>query len=403
MLHTFSHIICAPLAAARLFALGAVMLLLAFAPVRGDEVDRRVREAITRLSHHSFSVRTRAERTLRQIGAPARQPLVEALSDHDAETRQAARRILQHILRERLYAQIRQFRTIGPDATDSPIAGWLFFRDHVGDSFNAREHFIAAVRAEPVLIESLELDPTYSSEALQSRTQTLYDALIRNPGRNPGGAQGPGPSTATSFASVSALLIVAANSQVPLEDDTAQKLFQLMQHSGLTHQLTAEDQPSTRRLVGHFVRRSAGTPLAYQMLWLSMQCNLPEGLVPAEVIIREKTPQPYVLQNAMLAIAKLGDREHVPLLESYLEDEKPVNNRRSSGFQPQIRDVALAATIHLHGKDPKQFGFTHLRPNSHTLFQPGTMGFDSPEKRKAAFARWSEWKTQRPTDSPEAP
>jgi len=54
--------------------------------------------------------------------------------------------------------------------------------------------------------------------------------------------------------------------------------------------------------------------------------------------------------------------------------------------------VALATTIHLHGKNPKDFGFSHLRPNQQTLYQAGTMGFASPEQRKVAFDRWNAWK-----------
>jgi hypothetical protein len=94
----------------------------------------------------------------------------------------------------------------------------------------------------------------------------------------------------------------------------------------------------------------------------------------------------------MLAIAKLGDQGHIPILEPYLSNDQPVNNQRGNGFQPLVRDVALATTIHLHGKNPKDFGFTHLRPNKQTLFQAGSMGFTNPQEREATFERWNSWK-----------
>ena len=350
----------------------------------------QITEAIRNLSHHSFSVRTRAERTLRNIGMAAQDQLINALDHADVETQRAARRILQQVLRDRLRHQVRQFTMQGPRAADPALPGWAFYRNHVGDDPIARSDFVAAVLAEPVLLESLQQDPAYRGQALQSRTQTLYDVLIRNPGRDPSARQGPGTSSVTSIASVSALLIVAADDSTPLEDQTAQKIFQLMQHAGVTQGLNADGESATRRLVGHFVRRSSGTPLAYQMLWLSMQCNLPEGLIPAEAILQEKTPQPYILQNAMLAIAKLGNEQHLALLEPFLEVETPINNRRNSGFQPLVQDVALAASIHLHGKNPKEFGFAQLRTNTHTLFQAGSIGFNNPKERKAAFRRWNQ-------------
>ncbi len=360
-----------------------------------------IARAIDDLSHHSFSVRTRAEQQLLQIGGPAETALIDALSNSDPETRRSARHILQHILTERLYHQIRQFSKAGPEAVSPPLPGWSFYSEHVGDDTESQDSFVDAVLAEPVLLESLSQDASYSSQALRSRTQTLYDKLIRNPGRNPSGSSGPGTSSVTSVGSVMALLIVAANHTTDLDEQTAQKLFQLMNYSGLTQNLMetvdGDSNRSTphRRLVGHFVRRSAGTSLAYQMLWLSMQYNLTEGLVPAEMIVREKNPQPYVLQNAMLAIAKLGDQEHISMLVPYLSNEQPVNNRRGNGFQPLIRDVALATTIHLHGQNPKDFGFTHIRPNKQTLFQAGSMGFISPKQREAAFTRWNTWKATR--------
>ena len=376
--------------AAVAFLLSLLSLLLAPCLLAADA--DAIIDAIAELSHHSFSVRTHAEHKLLRIGSPAHEALIDALNHDDPETRRSARRILEQIQNDRLYMQIRQFTTQGPDAATPPLPGWSFYREHIGHDAVARADFVEAVRAEPVLLESLDQDSTYSSQALQSRAQTLYNALIRNPGQNPSGVQGPGSSTVTSTGSVAALLIVAANNATTLDEQTAQKIFQLMNYSGLTQNLMLDEHTTHRRLVGHFVRRSAGTSLSYQMLWLSMQYNLPEGLVPAEMIIREKSPQPYVLQNAMLAIAKLGDENHIALLEPYLSNDQPVNNRRGSGFQPLVRDVALATTIHLHGKNPKDFGFSHLRPNQQTLFQAGTMGFASPEQRKVAFDSWNAWK-----------
>ena len=384
-------------------ALFATLLVGSVATNLAANDENLISQAIADLSHNSFAVRTRAEKNLLEIGPPAQNALVDALAHGDAETRQSARRILEYILTERLYLQVQQFTKLGPEAVTPPLPGWEFYQEHVGNDAQSQASFIEAVLAEPVLLESLTQNSSYSSQALQSRTYTLYNALIRNPGRSPGGSNGPGTSMVTSTGSVMALLVVAANNATNLDEQTAQKIFQLMNYSRLTQNLAQDEPTPQRRLVGHFVRRSAGTTLAYQMLWLSMQYNLPEGLVPAEMIIRQKTPQPYVLQNAMLAIAKLGDEKHIPMLEPYLSNNKPLNNRRGNGFQPLVRDVALATTIHLHGKNPKAFGFTQLRPNKQTLFQAGSMGFANPKQRDAAFEKWNVWKTQHQGEETKTP
>ena len=280
------------------------------------------------------------------------------------------------------------------------LPGWNHYRTIIGSDERAREQFVKALQAEPILMESLEQEPAYTARAIQIRTQVLYRELIRTPGSNaPGNSSSSLHKDSTPIASVTALLIASTNQDIPIDEQTGQKIFQLMQHSGFTQQLSANDGPTpARQLAGHFIRHSTGTSLAYQMLWLAMQCNLKEGLIPAEAIIRDENQQPYVLQNAMLAIGKLGGEEQLDLLDSFLSDDTPVNNRRAtSGFNPKIQDVALAVTIHIHGQNPGDFGFKKIRKNAQTLFQANTMGFDSQRSREDAFTQWETWLSKQKT------
>jgi hypothetical protein len=381
-----------------------LLLILFLIPSNVDaqsaDATTTAQQAIGQLRDSSFAVRESATRRLLQLGIQIQPQLIEAINHPDAEVRQRIRRILHSVMEEDLRKRMNHFSTGKSIAGGQQLPGWDHYRTIVGSDEPAREQFAKALQAEPILMESLEQETAYTARAIQIRTQVLYRELIRTPGSNaPGNSSSSLHKDSTPIASVTALLIASTNQDIPIDEQTGQKIFQLMQHSGFTQQLSANDGPTpARQLAGHFIRHSTGTSLAYQMLWLAMQCNLKEGLIPAEAIIRDENQQPYVLQNAMLAIGKLGGEEQLDLLDSFLSDDTPVNNRRAtSGFNPKIQDVALAVTIHIHGQNPGDFGFKKIRKNAQTLFQANTMGFDSQRSREDAFTQWETWLSKQKT------
>ena len=65
-------------------------------------------------------------------------------------------------------------------------------------------------------------------------------------------------------------------------------------------------------------------------------------------------------------------------------------------FSAQVRDVALAAMIHIIGQNPRDYGFTELRPHKDYLYAANTAGFGSEERRNRALRKWALWaKVQR--------
>jgi hypothetical protein len=149
-------------------------------------------------------------------------------------------------------------------------------------------------------------------------------------------------------------------------------------------------------LVGSFIETTAELQLAYQTIWLAMHHNLKEGLVPAVSLVERRDRQPYMLQNALLCVGKLGDRRHLELVELLLEDESPVDGRIANASRPQICDIALAVSIHLAGQDPKSFGYSKLQLSTQTLFQASTLAFASDPMREQALEKWRIWRARHP-------
>jgi hypothetical protein len=108
--------------------------------------------------------------------------------------------------------------------------------------------------------------------------------------------------------------------------------------------------------------------------------------------------------NAAMTLARLGSKEHIPLLEKAFEDTAVltlarVNIRGNIGDEApnheiQIRDVALAVSIQLAGQNLEDYGFIdQFKTNG----GPGAINYTytryylPDDKRTAAFEKWKTW------------
>ena len=60
----------------------------------------------------------------------------------------------------------------------------------------------------------------------------------------------------------------------------------------------------------------------------------------------------------------------------------------------EIRDLALAALLHLSGQNLVEFGFLRHRPNPTFVFEPNRLLFESPEARAKAIQRWRDQRSR---------
>ena len=80
-----------------------------------------------------------------------------------------------------------------------------------------------------------------------------------------------------------------------------------------------------------------------------------------------------------MVIAKLGDKSELPVVESCFKDTDVIVNNGQT--QTQVRDIALVVAIHLHGQDPKDFGFQRAALLAMPYYNPGAMGFRDESER----------------------
>ena len=350
-------------------------------PLPGGGLETLIRN----LGHERFTERERAANQLVRSGMDARSALVAGLKNADAEIRLRCRRILATVLENDFRRRLDAF-AVGRDLTDDHgLAGWKRFGEIVGTGASQRSLFVEMHQTEGLLLQAAADDPRTANEAFLMRCQQLQQAmagkhLVREP---------------IQIGSVASLLFVASDEHVSLTAQMASHLNGFCYQKSVNSAMGGGSlrQP-LRKLMGLWIGRS-GNWTSYQTLRLAMRYQLTEGLEPARKVLNGDVPRPrHVLQYAILAVAKLGSQEEMPLLESMLQDQTLCASRtvNAVAYRTEIRDIALVGLFHLAGLDPKVNGFPQLQEHPEMLFAPNSLGFAKQEGRDAAQLKWKEYR-----------
>ena len=342
----------------------------------------RAETLVEQLGDRRFRIRRQAAQSLRQIGLPALKALQNAIKSPDLEVRVRAAQLLEDVERLDHERRLRAFLANPDDQSDRVLPGWKRYRESVGDDRVSRELFVEMQRAEPKLFRMLEAGGKELTNRYETRCVELQSDYSHGHRRK------------AAMGSVCAMLFVGGVPEVTMSDQTAVVIYNFAHYTEFRTALTSGPKVNQfRKLLGGWIARP-GAAAAYQRTRLAMRYNLSEGLVPALEVVSSGGSNSH-LQYAILAVGKLGGREHVPVLEKLLDNQAVLGTTRLNN-QPnatcEVRDMALAVILHLTGQDPKQYGFKRLRQDSQNLFSANSAGFANDVERKTAFKKWAEWK-----------
>jgi hypothetical protein len=99
-----------------------------------------------------------------------------------------------------------------------------------------------------------------------------------------------------------------------------------------------------------------------------------------------------------VAIAQLGKREHVDILEPLLEDKSSCVSPQPQlpGQLPatvQVRDVALVVMLQLTDQRPADYGYLNVpAPSLRNIQQIQTLYRETDEQRDEAISKWRQWR-----------
>ncbi len=340
---------------------------------------------IEQLGDSRFAVREAASTQLIELGLPALSALRGAADHCDPEIRYRVERILHVVQEADRSRRIAAFVATRENAEDLRLPAWSLFAQTIGDEPGSRALFAEMLRSDWDMLDAYENDCREAARLLDQRCRTYRPANGAAARKTPVGGVG-------------AILLLAADGRVSpskaVDIDLAlYRLCYSSSSSGFSIALQGGPmKPAARKLLSGWIDSGRA---GYYGLMLATKYEMEAGLKLARKLLERPGVNPYQQQYAILAIAKLGTREHAPWLEKKLSDKTVCYTRKDPKtqkvlYQSQICDVALAGLLHLSGKDPKEYGFTRIRPYTSTVYQMGTMTFDNEDQRNAALAKWKQ-------------
>lgn len=338
----------------------------------------QAQQLVEQLGDRSFAKREAASEALAAMGLAAESALEQGATNLDREIRYRSRRLLSTIRLKQFNAMLERFLNSTDDDEDFPLPGWKRYKERFGDTRRDRELFVEMQKSEPDLLRALDENLGEVSTLIYPKARQLQ--------------QSAGMGAELTLADVAVLVFVGSDPNVSINSTTYHYVSSLLHQAVVRDAMKSrDDKPLMSKLMGSWVLKGDGS-LVYQSLVLAMQYDLPEGLTVAKKSIKDPVQAAHVKQYAIMAIAKLGDLDDLPLVEALLNDKTVLQNLGAKGAT-QVRDLALAACVHLAGRPLSEVGVkATARPTQQLIFNPRELAFRNDDERDKAQKRWRELK-----------
>lgn len=367
----------------------------------------RAQTLVRTLASETFRERERAQRELAAMGRLARPVLAAAAqSDPDPEVRSRCARLLPRATADDLKARTDAFLADADGKFEHDLPGWRRFREAAGADQPARDLFVAVLKsgASGELLKAIDGPPEEAGRAVSDRRNQMYGQLTQRQVRAFDPSAPPPPLTLTDIAALLAAEVVVPTRHVPRIGQLgfavtgAHFLLQPASTAALASD-TADHAAAYRRLLGRWLDGHTD-PVDLSNYTLIRAAHDLRSVREAVPLLRRAAQtdgvQGYVRAQAMVYLVQRGGKDELPALKSQMASEATVTTQQINKdvrLTSQVRDVALALSVHATGQDVRGYGFEFA--NGYTAAQVATnyfgYGFTTDEKRDAAFRKWREW------------
>jgi hypothetical protein len=386
----------------------AAGVAIAAPPVPKDSPEyRKAKELVEQLGSKKYREREKAAAELVKMGRAAKDALNEGKKHTDTEVSDRCVQLLPQALALDLAFRVDRFLKDTDGKLDHDLPLWKAYRDQIGSNDNARKLYAEMIKANGALLDSVVEEPDRLAERISVRVVEMYQALYGN-AFGGGGFRGGYSPGAMNAAELCAVMFAASQpAYKPSQPDWM--LSNLYTQPTFTNPLKdVNGGAAYRKVFFHYLDARMDDNTLNQCAWVLCQYKIPGSAdVLAKAIKDGKATQMYTKANAMCCLGTVGGREHVKVFEPYLKDDTVVQQGfigRGRQGSIKVRDVALAMTIHLSGKNPKDYGFTAWTVYAGQPIQYGLLGFGQDEDRKKAFEKWAaDAKSDPKKDEPKKP
>jgi HEAT repeat protein len=358
--------------------------------------DPKLVELVRKLGDKSYRTREDAARELLRRGSDAVAALNEGTKDTDPEVSERCKQLLPQAASLERNEKLAKLTGDPKSPPPKGLAGLDRFLKITGDDKFARELYAELLAVHYRTLEAAEEEPRKAGEQFKQFCDDAYNrwqAGIRT------GRYSYDNMFATR-ADITFFLFLSGDLRVRKNDGGASRASILLNGNQVTKAITEGDSaPAMRKVFLDWLENEPQPHLQQRGFTLASQANLKEALPVALKILDKPGQQTYGKAQVMISLAKLGSKEHIPLLEKYLEDK---TNIGSVGFgngvtmSIQMRDVAMGVSALLSGQKLSDYGFDNRfgggTPTSYIYFGfPQEMDGKDSKARDEAHSKWKEW------------
>jgi hypothetical protein len=348
---------------------------------------QQIAALIQDLGSDKFAVRQRATRDLVGLGIATQNALEQAIESGDAEVRLRARKILTAVVAADFNQRLEAFAGDHGGGISQALPAWGKFSAQFGTNRPARQLFVEMQRAEPELLAAFEEGPEAATVAINERTRQIMDGQRESLGQ---------------LGTLATLLFVGAAEKVRVDEDGCLHIYPYVVQTTYHRNSKTSLWPGLlKKMVGQWIAKDTTPSMTNQNLTLAAQLDLKsETLAIATRVLATTDSPPGSKQISILMIGRFGDQDDLELIEKLLEDQTSCG--KVSVEQPprqvdlQIRDIVLAAMLHMTGQNLHEYGYHSVQEFAPTVFQVGTLGFADEEARNLALKKWRQWRAEHP-------
>lgn len=371
--------------------LGVAPQVHAAPPVATDSPEhQRALELVAQLGSQRYKEREKAASELVKMGRIARKALEAGKANKDPEIYTRCEQLLPQALALDLLHRIEEYLkdTDGKKEHDLPML--KLFQEKIGKGPAERKLFGEMLKMNGSLLEYVEENPEKASQKVSQRIAEMYQELFGNQFGRVGGYR---PNALNPHDLCCVMFATTSPSYKPTQPDWM--LANLYNQPPFTNLLKSTDANSggyRKIFMAHLEARMDDNTIN-NCSWMLCQHQIKEGAdVLAKALKNGKATQVYTKANAICCVGTLGNKDHIPQLADLLKDDTMIQqffgqNGLNRG-EIKVKDVALAMTIHLSGKNPKDYGFTMWQVYPNQMIQYHQLGFVNADDRTNAFKKW---------------
>lgn len=351
----------------------------------------RIEDLVRQLGALKFRDREEATNVLISIGTPAKSQIALGLRDSDLEIKTRCELIMSEIQHRERNELMARFLTepVDPDL----LPGWDRFVALAGDDEAAKGLYSMMLREEWMFVQDMitatadRVPATMRTVGHESSPPSVVPSvnqllvnrclMLQNSMRT--------HRSTIKEGTLCALLFTASLDGVELTQPGTLLGF-CTRTECQRYFFSGSRRDILMKLLSKVILKPQGDETMAQRMYLAARYGIPEGVQLARKTVADQSVRTYVRQSAILLVARFGDQSDYPELEKLLSDDTVSIQARNV----QIRDIALASLIHMHGEQPREYGFKNARREDMMVYSASTLGFPTDAERDAAFAKWKE-------------